>query len=221
MSMNCPSAAYKQSEAPSSLSLHLLQERWESSPKDDRHRLELCWGYNDCGDCHRSDGFCGWCPLSQTCLPLPTDAISRAFPLLAPLRYKFICATGPERFELRTSGLGCQVSTITFLTSIVTIFCTLLGLVILYWIFELISYLNFAMRARRGGWVVYGNGREEVWSRKGENWRRWWRRMRGQIRDDETEELDNGTWERSWRFWNGAPKHHPIRSNGSETQPLL
>ncbi|ORX97450.1 hypothetical protein BCR34DRAFT_577939 [Clohesyomyces aquaticus] len=50
----------------------ILTQRWEDSPKDDRKRLELCWGYQDCGDCHRSKGFCGWCPIVSAifrCLP--------------------------------------------------------------------------------------------------------------------------------------------------------
>ena len=41
----------------------LLLERYKDSPKDDWERLVNCWGYTDCGDCHRSDGHCGWCPI--------------------------------------------------------------------------------------------------------------------------------------------------------------
>lgn len=41
----------------------ILQQRWDDSPKDNRERLELCWGYSDCGDCHRSKGHCGWCAI--------------------------------------------------------------------------------------------------------------------------------------------------------------
>ncbi|KAF2685443.1 hypothetical protein K458DRAFT_417497 [Lentithecium fluviatile CBS 122367] len=193
----------------------ILQQRWENSPKDDRKRLELCWGYNDCGDCHRSEGFCGWCALSQTCLPLPRDPLSRAFPLLSPMRYKFICATGPERFELRTSGLGCQVSTITFLTSIVTIFCTIFGVVVLYGLAKLIAGIMFSLRARKGGWVVYGDGREGVWVRRSEDWGRWWRRLTGKPREDEIREVDGGTEERSWWAWRN------VRHEESERQHLL
>ncbi|KAF2646900.1 hypothetical protein P280DRAFT_495124 [Massarina eburnea CBS 473.64] len=198
----------------------ILQQRWGDGSDANRERLELCWGYGDCGDCHRSKGFCGWCALSQTCLPLPTDPLSRAFPLLAPMRHKSICATGAERFELRTSGLGCQVSTITFLTSIVTIFCTLFGVLALYGVIKAIQGIIFAARARKGGWTVYGDGSEEVWVRKGETWGRRWRRMRGEPRDDEVEELDGGTKERSWRFWRIWRKDH-LRLDGPERTPLL
>ncbi|PVI04318.1 hypothetical protein DM02DRAFT_518944 [Periconia macrospinosa] len=219
MSSNCLLGPRQSLHAQYNISA-ILQQRWEHSPKDDRERLELCWGYNDCGDCHRSKGFCGWCPLSQTCLPLPTDRLSWAFPLLSPTRYKFICATGPERFELRTSGLGCQVSTITFLTSIVTIFCTLFGVLFLYGAVKLIQSIVFATRAARGGWIIHGDGREEVWVRKGESWGKWWRRWRGQLRDEQTQELDGGIGDRSWRFWRGFWKNDTT-ARGAERQPLL
>ncbi|PSN74393.1 hypothetical protein BS50DRAFT_567229 [Corynespora cassiicola Philippines] len=194
----------------------ILQQRWENSPKDDRKRLEKCWGYTDCGDCHRSDGYCGWCAISSTCLPLPTDPLSRAFPLLSPIRYKFICAMGPERFELRTRGLGCQVSTITFLTSIVTIFCTIFGLLVIYGIVKAAKWIGFGARARKGGWVVYGDGSEEVWVRKGEGWAVWWRRIRGSQREEEVLEVDSGNKERSWNLWRFFKG-----SNDPEQQPLL
>lgn len=63
MSRSCPSVTYSLSDASFYNVSELLIERWEDSPKDDRKRLEKCWGYNDCGDCHRSDGFCGWCAI--------------------------------------------------------------------------------------------------------------------------------------------------------------
>lgn len=135
---------------------------------------------------------------SSTCLPLPIDPLSRAFPLLSPIRYKFICATGPERFELRTSGLGCQVSTITFLTSIVTIVCTLFGVLVLYLIFYAAERIGFTLQARKSGYVLYADGREGIWVRKGEGWGRWWRRVIGRPREDEILEADGGRRERSW-----------------------
>ncbi|KAF2734643.1 hypothetical protein EJ04DRAFT_436720 [Polyplosphaeria fusca] len=200
----------------------LLQQRWKDSPKDDRERLELCWGYTDCGDCHRSRGFCGWCAISSTCLPLPTDTLSRAFPLLSPMRYKFICALGPERFELRTSGLGCQVSTITFLTSIVTIFCTLFGVLVLYSLIKLIKGCIFAGKAKKGGWIVYGDGSEEVWVRRRESWDRWWRRIRGAPREEEQLVVDDGTEERSkWTWWTWGKGPHQLDTTRDERRPLL
>jgi hypothetical protein len=136
------------------------------------------------------------------------------------MRHKLICATGPERFELRTSGLGCQVSTITFLTSIVTIFCTLLGVLVLYGVVKALKGIIFATKARKGGWVVHGDGSEEPWVRKSESWGRWWRRMTGQLGENEIEEMDEGTRERSWRFWRIFRKEH-LRLDGPEARPLL
>ncbi|KAF2871103.1 hypothetical protein BDV95DRAFT_494640 [Massariosphaeria phaeospora] len=186
---NCPSSS-SSTAITTSKREELLRARWEDSPKDERGRLERCWGYSDCGDCHRSEGRCGWCGISSTCLPLPADPLSRAFPLLSPIRYKFICATGPERFELRTSGLGCQVSTITFLTSIVTIFCTLFGVLVLYGLVKVAKWGGLASRARTGGWVVYEDRSGEVWVRKAESWGAWWRRMRGKQYEAEVIEVD-------------------------------
>ncbi|KAF2269321.1 hypothetical protein CC78DRAFT_277514 [Lojkania enalia] len=221
MSPACPLISYSGPNTSLYNVSALLQQKWEDSPKDDRKRLELCWGYNDCGDCHRSIGNCGWCAISSTCLPLPLDPLSRAFPLLSPIRYKFICAMGPERFELRTSGLGCQVSTITFLTSIVTIFCTLFGVLVLYGLVKLIKITTFATKARKGGWILYADGSGEVWVRK-ETWGRWWRRVRGKPREDAEVIIDGGARERAWWAWRSWlwPQrciHHAVE----ERQPLL
>lgn len=212
---NCPSSGFVTTGSHAFNVSELLLHRWEDSPKDDRKRLEKCWGYNDCGDCHRSVGFCGWCAISSTCLPLPKDPLSRAFPLLAPIRYKSICAMGVERFELRTGGLGCQVSTITFLTSVVTIFCTIGGLVLLYGIVKLFQWLGLALRAKNGGWVAYADGTGEIWVRKREGFGRWWRRIRGRPSESEELVLDGGTQERSQWWWTKI-----IRSLGpADTEP--
>jgi hypothetical protein len=74
MPTNCPSAGLYALDPLFNVS-DILQQRWESSPKEDRKRLEKCWGYNDCGDCHRSDGFCGWCALVSLALRLPMQTI--------------------------------------------------------------------------------------------------------------------------------------------------
>ncbi|KAF2113598.1 hypothetical protein BDV96DRAFT_496129 [Lophiotrema nucula] len=201
MALNCPTIVQPSFDTSLYNVSEILQQRWDHSPTHDKERLAKCWGYSDCGDCHRSDGFCGWCAISSTCLPLPMDPLSRAFPLLSPMRYKFICAMGPERFELRTSGLGCQVSTITFLTSIATIFCTLFGVLVLLGLIKCVKGIRFASRAKKGGWVVYGDGSEEVWVRKSGSWGRWWRRVIGRSKEDEILMLDGGTKERSWWTW--------------------
>lgn len=62
MPSNCPAATRSSVDALFNVT-ELLQQRWEDSPEDNRKRLELCWGYDDCGDCHRSKGHCGWCAI--------------------------------------------------------------------------------------------------------------------------------------------------------------
>ena len=137
------------------------------------------------------------------------------------MRHKFICATGPERFELRTKGLGCQVSTITLLTSLVTIACTLFGVLVLYFLFYAGDRIGFALKARKGGWVVYGDGREGVWVRKSESWGRWWRRITGRSKEDEILEVDGGTRERSWWTWARSFRKDEGRIRVDENRPLL
>ncbi|KAH6638990.1 hypothetical protein C7974DRAFT_387665 [Boeremia exigua] len=203
MSSRCSSNA--QSLASSVNVTALLYEQYQNAPKDDWDRLLKCWGISDCGDCHRSKGSCGWCPISSTCLPLPTDRLSRAFPLLTPVRYKGICAVGSERFELRTSGLGCQVSTITFLTAIVTIFATIFGLLVIYGLTIVGKWLYLVSQGSNNGWVQYADGTGEVWIRK-ESWGKWWRRTIGRQKESEIEEVDEGTNEIGWNWWRMAKR---------------
>lgn len=211
----------------------LIYERYQDAPKDDWNRLLKCWGISDCGDCHRSNGSCGWCPIvsdaftrypycttmcttvgnifqsltsqqSSTCLPLPRESFwDKTFPLLTPVRYKGICAYKSERFELRTSGLGCQVSTITFLTALVTIFATIFGLLFIYGLATVIRWLYLAIKGSNNGWVQYEDGTGEIWVRK-ESWGKWWRRITGQQKEFEVEEVDEGTGERGWNWWRAA-----------------
>jgi hypothetical protein len=142
------------------------------------------------------------------------------------MKHKNICATGPERFELRTSGLGCQVSTITFLTALVTILCTIAGLIVLYGLIKFFQLIGWGSKANRGGWVVYEDGSEGPWVRKSESWGRWWRRMIGKPREEEELVVDDGMDERSkWVWWNvfrrgGAADEGRVRLEGEE-RPLL
>ncbi|KAF2801737.1 uncharacterized protein BDZ99DRAFT_512808 [Mytilinidion resinicola] len=194
-----------------------------SGPKDDRERLEHCWGILDCGDCHRSQHHCGWCPISGTCLPLPLNPLARAFPLLSPISHHHICALGAERFELRTAGLGCQVSTITFLTSIVTILITLAVLLGSWLLIRLGRWGIGVWKRAKGGWVVYGDGSEGVWVRKGEGWGPWWRRVRGLQREEEVVVVhgEDGEQRRSWAARFGIGGGEGRRGEEEEERPLL
>ncbi|KAH7071221.1 hypothetical protein BKA63DRAFT_517549 [Paraphoma chrysanthemicola] len=225
MSRQCPQPpaqrADASADAPHNIT-DIVRQRYKDSPKDDRDRLLKCWGIMDCGDCHRSD--CGWCPISSTCLPLPNDPLSRAFPLLAPIRYKFICAEGPERFELRTSGLGCQVSTITFLTSVVTIFATLFGVLVLYYSFRCAQWFGLGWRSRRGGWIMYGEEIvrvEDVWVRSSVSWGTWWRKRTGEQKEFEIDEIVDGSPRKNGKTWWTSLRLWRPEGQGAESRPLL
>lgn len=140
------------------------------------------------------------------------------------MRYKFICAEGPERFELRTAGLGCQVSTITFLTSVVTIFSTLFGVLVLYLLFKCAQGLGLGARASKGGYVVYPNEveyEEDVWVRRSESWASWWWRVNGEQKEFEVEEVDDGSTRSTGRMWWGTGHGRKIGFQGAERRPLL
>lgn len=210
----------------------ILQQRYDDGSEEERLRLRKCWGYDDCGDCHRSDGACGWCALSNTCLPLPRgDRFSRTFPLLSPIRHAHICPlTRPsERYELRTRGLGCQVSTITLLTSIVTIFSTIAALLVFYGLWKLIKVIVWSVWAKKGGWKVeefdgesgMRERTEGVWIRSGESWGVWWRRMIGTQREEEVRVVDGGSGERGWWWWRVLTGRGSAEVEREEIRPLL
>ncbi|KAH6898983.1 hypothetical protein B0T10DRAFT_125683 [Thelonectria olida] len=93
---------------------------------DDKHEhLLRCWSRQTCDGCLNT-AQCSWCPFTWSCVPN-----SHAFPALAPAYDENICPHWAERWEIRTRPLGCQVSTITSLTAIVSVLSTLvfIGLV--------------------------------------------------------------------------------------------
>lgn len=63
MSSNCPAASAARNNDVFVNVTELIHQRLETSSDKDWERLKLCWGYLDCGDCHRSKGHCGWCAI--------------------------------------------------------------------------------------------------------------------------------------------------------------
>ncbi|KAI3343142.1 hypothetical protein F4824DRAFT_132466 [Ustulina deusta] len=61
------------------------------------------------------------------------------------------CPHWAERWEIRTRPLGCHVSTVTTLTSLVTIACTLL-LVFLIWLVRVVARRLVAHNTKHPGW---------------------------------------------------------------------
>ncbi|KAH6709387.1 hypothetical protein BKA61DRAFT_490453 [Leptodontidium sp. MPI-SDFR-AT-0119] len=119
--------------------------------------LKICWRKQECGSCLGTRGVvCSWCPASGTCIPNPSHPA-----LFAPFSNPDICPLWSERWELRTSALGCHVSTITFLTCIVSVLA------------------SFAVMGVAVGAFFFGRWMRGVWARRGtargEEWWRFWR----------------------------------------------
>jgi len=130
----------------------------------DDDRLVGCWRIQDCNNCLKSDYRCGWCPYSSTCIP--------ANSLLDPVTRPGVCPHWAERWELRTRPLGCYCSTITFLTSLVTILCTIVGLFLLYGVWRLLSQIvrTWGIGSASGSRISiddHGHRREGTWRRPG------------------------------------------------------
>lgn len=95
----------------------------------------------------------------------------------------------------------------------------------MYGLVKLIKAVVFAVRARKGGWIVVVDGdgtrREGVWRRKSETWGAWWRRMRGKPREREILEVDGGTGERGWWTWLGWRRELRESGGREERRALL
>ncbi|KAI6085435.1 hypothetical protein F4821DRAFT_149780 [Hypoxylon rubiginosum] len=142
------------------------------SPADDEHLLR-CWRIQDCKGClAQSD--CSWCPFSWTCVPN-----SNRVPFMAPAWDENVCPHWAERWEIRTRPLGCQVSTITTLTSLVTIASTLVFVL-------LVTLAVFGIRRLR----AYTKKNPTWWKMWTYNWTSWptrwqrWIRMRWRNQND-------------------------------------
>ncbi|KAJ9157394.1 hypothetical protein NKR23_g576 [Pleurostoma richardsiae] len=85
-----------------------------------------CWRNQDCKGCLDRSG-CSWCPFTWSCVPN-----NYSIPLLAPAYDEDICPHWAERWEIRTHPLGCQVSTITSLTAIVSVTSTIVVLLLVF-----------------------------------------------------------------------------------------
>ncbi|KAF2096218.1 hypothetical protein NA57DRAFT_78986 [Rhizodiscina lignyota] len=182
--------------------------------EDDLDRFLRCWKIQDCGDCMKDDAYCGWCPFSATCVPLPQ---SNPAPLLAPFSKAYnndpICPLETERYELRTPALGCYCSPITLLAALITCASTIVGLFILYVLFKSIAVCWRALRAGRYGWEIVieddgdgkGLGAGEVrrigsaWKRERRGWL--WARRSAEFEMDGEEVLEDGSGlkGRGWR----------------------
>jgi hypothetical protein len=178
--------------------------------------ISKCMRLQDCGSCLSSSS-CSWCPV--VCFPplahLPTPSLLTIYisktsfcvpntspiPILAPFTNPSICplAHGRERWELRTRPLGCNCSTITFLTSVISVIATLTAILLLI----LATWVGkWGLRRWRGR----GKGWWRIWSKD------WWA-------------SEGGWFKWSWR-WKLTHRKGDERRDGqdgeaSEQNPLL
>ncbi|KAK2030729.1 hypothetical protein LX32DRAFT_692297 [Colletotrichum zoysiae] len=153
-------------EAPGAEETWQLRQNFTVRKASDAH-LFRCWKHQDCRVC-LAEYQCSWCPMTSACVP---NAF--AIPLLAPAYEEDICPYWAERWEIRTRPLGCQVSTITSLTSIISIICTLMIILL---------GISLAFGAR---WCRRRRQQDPDW------WRIWkydWSRMSIWKRDQETQD---------------------------------
>ncbi|KAH9998049.1 hypothetical protein F4779DRAFT_168868 [Xylariaceae sp. FL0662B] len=128
----------------------------EDNDSDDAHLLR-CWAIQNCRGCLAQTD-CSWCPFSWTCMPN-----NHRVALLAPAWDEHVCPHWAERWELRTRPLGCQVSTITALTALVAVACTLaLGLLVAGLVLGIRWLRDYGRKHpgwwRRGAWWGWGYG---------------------------------------------------------------
>jgi hypothetical protein len=80
-------------------------------------------------------------------------------------------------------------------------------------------------RAREGGYVVYPSEKEqfkgEIWVREDERWGKWWRRVRGDQKEFEVEEVDNGSSRETRRMWCIGEASQETATQDAERIPLL
>ncbi|KAI8631769.1 hypothetical protein F5Y19DRAFT_375664 [Xylariaceae sp. FL1651] len=116
---------------------------------DDAHLLR-CWARQDCNSCLKQQD-CSWCPLSWTCVPNTHEV-----QFLAPVwEGDNTCPHWAERWEIRTRPLGCHVSTITTLTSLATVACTLFSVLLIWLAGFAAKKLTAYSKTHPGWWKVW------------------------------------------------------------------
>lgn len=125
--------------------------------------LPTCWPLNECSQC-LTQGLCSWCPMVSGLRPpslRSANMVAKTFacvpnthrvPVLAPFFDPEICPLWSERYELRTLPTGCNVSTITFLTGVISAMSTLVAVGLVVASMLATRAVNRRWRARTAGW---------------------------------------------------------------------
>lgn len=61
----------------------------------------------------------------------------------------------------------------------------------------------------------------DLWTRRSENWGKWWRRVRGEQKEFEVEEVDAGSTRETGRKWWGGGRSPKTATQDAEWRPLL
>lgn len=150
-----------------------LRGNFSSAEAQNDHFMR-CWSHQTCGRCLVISD-CSWCPFvsrssdwSSSQLVVPSSNMpffrkqtwscvpnSHRTPFLAPFYDDKICPAKQERWELRTKPLGCDCSTATTVSVIVSVVGTLL--VIAFAFLTMLVALRIKRRAaENGGWMSTG-----------------------------------------------------------------
>jgi len=124
---------------------------------DDLDIFFHCWVKPDCPQClSPSNQYpCSWCAVSQTCVP--NTIYGYPFGILSPIKSSEICPLAwRERWEMRARPFSCRCSSMTFISVVVAVLATLVGLFLILEAFRLGIWMGRKWRGRREGWWRIG-----------------------------------------------------------------
>ncbi|KAH7005284.1 hypothetical protein EDB82DRAFT_77484 [Fusarium venenatum] len=128
----------------------------------DHQHFQRCWKHQTCKGCLATSQ-CSWCPFTWSCVP----NMSR-IPLLAPAYDEHVCPHWAERWELRSRPLGCQVSSITSLTAIITIASTLTFVLLMVLLALAARWFRHYHEKNPGWWRLQNHHRNRALAQHGE-----------------------------------------------------
>ena len=144
-----------------------FNEIYLKSTNQDLDLFFHCWRLQSCDTCLRSARPCSWCAVSQTCVP--NEVFRWPFSILAPIKNENVCPLGwRERWEMRSKPFSCRCSSMTFVSVVVAVLSTLVGVLLLWLISLLVRLLWRKWKKREGDWWRFDH-----WRPRWTNSRRW------------------------------------------------
>jgi hypothetical protein len=144
-----------------------FNETYLKSTNQDLDLFFHCWRLQFCDTCLRSARPCSWCAVSQTCVP--NEIFRWPFSILAPIKNENVCPLGwRERWEMRSKPFSCRCSSMTFLSVVVAVLSTLIGVLLLWLISLLLRFLWRKWKKRQEGWWRFDH-----WRPRWKNLPRW------------------------------------------------